>query len=90
MAALGERASRGKQQASASMAAQAAPISESVLGGLLDQYSEKLLGMLDERIKLRLSEMQHSGSTTSDSDSPALLTPPIDLERERPRTAGGG
>ncbi|ROW06411.1 hypothetical protein VMCG_04362 [Cytospora schulzeri] len=85
MAALGERASRGgKQQAQAQTQTQA-PASESVLGGLLDQYSEKLVSMLDERLRLRLAEMHLSGSST-----PALLTPPIDLERERPRTAGGG
>jgi WD40 repeat protein len=84
MAALGERASSGRQQQQ--QAAAAAAVSESVLGGLLDQYSEKLVGMLDERLRLRLSEMQLGGS----DDSQAFLTPPVDLERERPRTAGRG
>lgn len=87
LAALGERAGgsggwRGQQGA-------AAPAGEGALGGLLDQYSEKLVGMLDERLKLRLSEMRHGGG------GPALLAPPAvelgrERERERPRTAGGG
>lgn len=87
MAALGERASSGKQQQQQQAAAAAAAVvSESVLGGLLDQYSEKLVGMLDERLRLRLSEMSLGGS----DEGQAFLTPPVDLERERPRTAGRG
>ncbi|KAK3315367.1 hypothetical protein B0H66DRAFT_343061 [Apodospora peruviana] len=31
-------------------------ISETMLSGLLDQYSERLVGMLDEKLRLRLSE----------------------------------
>ncbi|KAK7748027.1 hypothetical protein SLS53_001279 [Cytospora paraplurivora] len=61
----------------------------SVLGGLLDQYSEKLVSMLDERLMLRLSEMNLNGSGCGGGggnggmERPALLTPPIDADRER-------
>jgi hypothetical protein len=50
-------------------------ISESVLSGLLDQYSERLVSMFDE--KLRLSR--------ANSNDVALLE---DMELERPKTAG--
>ncbi|KUI57725.1 Mitogen-activated protein kinase-binding protein 1 [Cytospora mali] len=97
IAALGERASRaggannnGKQQQQP-----AAAVSEGILGELLEQYSEKLVGMLDERLKLRLSEIQGGGSMSgSETGSQGLLTPPIgldrekEMERERPRTSG--
>ncbi|ROW12957.1 hypothetical protein VPNG_04666 [Cytospora leucostoma] len=64
----------------------------SVLGGLLDQYSERLVSMLDERLVLRLAEMNLNGSgngcgngggVNSGMERPALLTPPIDVDRER-------
>lgn len=74
--------------------------SSSVLGGLLDQYSERLVSMLDERLVLRLSEMNMNTNTGGDGrgngcgggggggvnsgvERPALLTPPIDADRER-------
>ncbi|KAK4242118.1 hypothetical protein C8A03DRAFT_11661 [Achaetomium macrosporum] len=44
-AALGERAIRTAKE-----------LSESLLSGLLDQYSERLVSMLDEKLRLRLSE----------------------------------
>ncbi|KAK2607245.1 hypothetical protein N8I77_005937 [Diaporthe amygdali] len=81
--ALGDRVSRDKQS-----------VSESVLSGLLDQYSERLVSMLDERLRLRLSEAQFNGSWggMSGENSPTLLTPSstFDIERVRPRTAGEG
>ncbi|KAG7294371.1 hypothetical protein NEMBOFW57_004442 [Staphylotrichum longicolle] len=48
-------------------------VSEMVLSGLLDQYSERLVSMLDEKLRLRLSEEERDGGGV----------------RERPRTAGG-
>ncbi|KAJ0124952.1 hypothetical protein J7T55_006295 [Diaporthe amygdali] len=81
--ALGDRVSRDKQS-----------VSESVLSGLLDQYSERLVSMLDERLRLRLSEAQFNGGWggRSGENSPTLLTPSstFDIERVRPRTAGEG
>ncbi|EAQ84018.1 hypothetical protein CHGG_10422 [Chaetomium globosum CBS 148.51] len=50
-------------------------VSETILSGLLDQYSERLVSMLDEKLRLRLSE--------EEKDSLAAA-------RERPRTAGEG
>ncbi|KXX79974.1 Mitogen-activated protein kinase-binding protein 1 [Madurella mycetomatis] len=51
-------------------------VSESVLlEGLLDQYSERLVSMLDEKLRLRLSEDDGRERET---------------EKERPRTAGEG
>jgi WD40 repeat protein len=50
-------------------------VSETVLSGLLDQYSERLVSMLDEKLRLRLSE--------EEKDSLAAAR-----ERRRPRTAG--
>ncbi|KAK7740174.1 hypothetical protein SLS63_001374 [Diaporthe eres] len=82
-AALGERISRDSQA-----------VSESMLSGLLDQYSERLVSMLDERLRLRLSEAQFNGSWggRSGESSPTLLTPSstFGVERVRPRTAGEG
>ncbi|KAH6848291.1 quinon protein alcohol dehydrogenase-like superfamily [Chaetomium sp. MPI-CAGE-AT-0009] len=49
-------------------------VSETVLSGLLDQYSERLVSMLDEKLRLRLTE--------EEKDSLAA--------RERPRTADDG
>lgn len=82
-AALGERISRDSQA-----------VRESMLSGLLDQYSERLVSMLDERLRLRLSEAQFNGSWggRSGESSPTLLTPSstFGVERVRPRTAGEG
>ncbi|KAK0634977.1 WD40-repeat-containing domain protein [Bombardia bombarda] len=52
-AALGERAirSRSNQGCDPSKA-----VSETMLSGLLDQYSERLVSMLDEKLRLRLSD----------------------------------
>jgi WD40 repeat protein len=82
-AALCERISRDSQAASASL-----------LSGLLDQYSERLVSMLDERLRVRLLEAQLNGSFggRSGETSPTLLTPSttFGVERVRPRTAGEG
>lgn len=82
-AALSDRVTRDSQA-----------VSESVLSGLLDQYSERLVSMLDERLRLRLSEAQFNGSwgSRSGESSPTLLTPSstFGVERVRPRTAGEG
>ncbi|KAK4228334.1 WD40-repeat-containing domain protein [Podospora fimiseda] len=51
-AALGERAIRSRSTCEPSPK----PVSESMLSGLLDQYSERLVSMLDEKLRLRLSE----------------------------------
>ncbi|KAK3989567.1 WD40-repeat-containing domain protein [Cladorrhinum sp. PSN332] len=51
-AALGERAIRSRSNREPSPK----PVSESMLSGLLDQYSERLVSMLDEKLRLRLSE----------------------------------
>lgn len=51
-AALGERAIRSRSTREPSPK----PLSESMLSGLLDQYSERLVTMLDEKLRLRLSE----------------------------------
>ncbi|KAG6360099.1 hypothetical protein INS49_011155 [Diaporthe citri] len=79
-AALCERISRDSQA-----------VSESMLSGLLNQYSERLVSMLDERLRLRLSEAQFNGGRSGES-SPTLLTPSstFGVERVRPRTAGEG
>ena len=53
-------------------------VSESVLSGLLDQYSERLVSLLDEKLRLRLSEEDGGGP----------LKEGLGRERERPRTAG--
>ncbi|KAK4189943.1 WD40-repeat-containing domain protein [Podospora australis] len=52
-AALGERAIRSR---SSREPEESRPVSESMLSGLLDQYSERLVTMLDEKLRLRLSE----------------------------------
>jgi WD40 repeat protein len=49
-------------------------VSETVLSGLLDQYSERLVSLLDEKLRLRLGE-----DMGLDQEG---------LARERPRTAG--
>lgn len=49
-------------------------VSETLLSGLLDQYSERLVSMLDEKLRLRLSE--------EEKDSLAAA------RERRPRTAG--
>ena len=49
------------------------PVSESMLSGLLDQYSERLVSLLDEKLRLRLS----------DDDKEVFLR-----GERRPRTAG--
>lgn len=74
--ALAERADRSRQ-------AQAQAVTEPVLSGLLDQYSEKLVAMLDEKLRLRL-EGRLDGSV---EDSSALLRLAIKGEEERPKTS---
>lgn len=84
-AALGERAIRSRSNRAEAERPKA--VSETVLSGLLDQYSERLVSMLDEKLRLRLSEEEKEslirerprtageGSSVS-STSPALCTEP--------------
>jgi hypothetical protein len=71
-AALGDRAIRTRSSGGARERGKA--VSETVLSGLLDQYSERLVSMLDEKLRLRLDDEKE---------------PEKDPEKERPRTAGG-
>jgi WD40 repeat protein len=68
-AALGDRAIRSKA------------MNETVLSGLLDQYSERLVTMLDEKLRL-------SFAPRLDKDGRECESPGVD-EDSRPRTAGG-
>lgn len=72
-AALGDRAIRTRSSGAAARGGKA--VSETVLSGLLDQYSERLVSMLDEKLRLRLD----------DEKEPERGDP----EKERPGTAGG-
>ncbi|KAK1772460.1 WD40 repeat-like protein [Phialemonium atrogriseum] len=53
-AALGERAIRTRS--SRETRERSKPVSETVLSGLLDQYSERLVSMLNEKLRLRLDD----------------------------------
>ncbi|KAI0479228.1 WD domain-containing protein [Xylariaceae sp. FL0804] len=53
--ALGDRATRSQQQA----------LSDSVLSGLLDQYSERLVSMLDEKLRLNSNYRPDDGPKTT-------------------------
>jgi len=66
--ALGEKSLKTKSKA----------ISETVLTGLLDQYSDRLVSMFDE--KLRLSQMEANNNSNSNPNSASPV--------ERPKTAG--
>ncbi|KAK1754601.1 hypothetical protein QBC47DRAFT_222157 [Echria macrotheca] len=80
-AALGERAIRSRSSRGDSSRGKA--VSESVLSGLLDQYSERLVSMLDEKLRLRLSEEEKdslvrdrprtAGEGSSDSSTSGAL-----------------
>lgn len=70
-AALGDRAIRTR---STREAGRAKAVSETMLSGLLDQYSERLVSMLDEKLRLRLDD---DGEKEKES------------EIARPGTAGG-
>jgi len=61
-------------------------ISEEVLTGLLDQYSERLVSLFDE--KLRLTKVDSFESALAPERSPAGEENEA-AERERPKTAGG-
>ena len=69
--ALGDRAVRSKT------------LDETVLSGLLDQYSERLATLLDE--KLRISFSSHIDNKDQDGDRILVSSP----DRERPKTSGG-
>lgn len=71
-AALGDRAIRTRSSGAAGQRGKG--VSETVLSGLLDQYSERLVSMLDEKLRLRLDDEKD---------------PEKDPEKERPGTAGG-
>jgi len=55
-AALGERAIRSRSSRGTADREGGKPVSETVLSSMLDQYSERLVTMLDEKLRLRLSE----------------------------------
>lgn len=55
-AALGERAIRSRSSRGNTDREGGKHISETVLSSMLDQYSERLVSMLDEKLRLRLSE----------------------------------
>lgn len=79
-AALGERRLKniGSQQ-------QQAAVTESVLSSLLDQYSDKLVAILDEKLRLRL----HEASGGLASEEAQNLPRTTDEVQRRPRTACG-
>ncbi|KAK0674750.1 WD40-repeat-containing domain protein [Cercophora samala] len=82
-AALGERAIRSRSNRTPD---EHKPVSESMLSGLLDQYSERLVSMLDEKLRLRLSEEEKDslvrdrprtsgeGSSTSEASTGGTFT----------------
>ncbi|KAK3304616.1 uncharacterized protein B0T15DRAFT_486168 [Chaetomium strumarium] len=91
-AALGERAIRSRTNAAAASSrspkdrgrdggggggGSAQELSESLLSGLLDQYSERLVSMLDEKLRLRLTEEEKDAlakerrPSTADDGSPS-------------------
>lgn len=75
-AAIGERANRSQHA-----------ITESVLSSLLDQYSDKLVTILDQKLRLRF---EASGLGSEEVQDLALLRPPTTNEAQvRPRTACG-
>lgn len=74
-AAIGERANRGQQA-----------ITQSVLSSLLDQYSDKLVAILDEKLRLRF---EASGLGPEEAQNLGLLRPPTNEAQQRPRTAYG-
>lgn len=77
IAAIGERANRGKQV-----------VAESILSDLLDQYSDKLVTLLDEKLKLRIEGRDGNNSILGLEENLVLLRPPAAPEvQERPRTA---
>jgi WD40 repeat protein len=53
-------------------------ISETVLTGLLDQYSERLVSLFDE--KLRLTKMESDGSGSLDEERPKTAGNPVSVE----------
>lgn len=69
VAALTDRAARTKQA-----------VSETMLSGLLDQYSERLVSMLDQKLRLRL-DSQDNGKDVA--ESPTTL---IEDEQDRPHS----
>lgn len=79
-AAISERANRGRLA-----------VTEPVLSGLLDRYSEKLMDMLDEKLRVRLARPGESDGELGVEDGMALLRLAAsgDGERTRPRTAHG-
>ncbi|KAK5661477.1 hypothetical protein OQA88_11379 [Cercophora sp. LCS_1] len=84
-AALGERAIRSRSTRGES--GRSKTVSETVLSGLLDQYSERLVSMLGEKLQLRLSEEEKNSlimdrprtageGSSSSSNEGALCTEP--------------
>lgn len=71
-AALGDRAIRTRSSGGAGKG-----VSETVLSGLLDQYSERLVSMLDEKLRLRLDdekepEKERPGTAGGESNSSSV------------------
>ncbi|KAK4098253.1 WD40 repeat-like protein [Parathielavia hyrcaniae] len=84
-AALGERAIRSRTSGGSSEGGKK-EVSENVLSGLLDQYSERLVSMLDEKLRLRLSEEEKDAlvkdrpKTDVESNSRSGSTSGVSLE----------
>lgn len=70
--ALGERMGRSSQ-----------PVTEHILSSLLDQYSERLVSMLDEKLGLRLQGRPNGNGTLAVEDGLALLRPATTADPER-------
>lgn len=66
-------------------------VTEPVLSGLLDRYSEKLMTMLDEKLKGRLGKPGESAGGLGVEDGMSMLRLAVngDGEGKRPRTAHG-
>lgn len=77
-AAINERSSRSRMA-----------VTEPVLSGLLDRYSEKLVAMLDDKLRLRLGARGESDGGLGVEDSMALLRFAAngDSEFDRPKMA---
>jgi len=65
-------------------------VSEAMLSSLLDQYSERLVSMLDAKLHLRLSEEDKDSLLMDRDRNRSGGTRDRDASTERPRTAGEG
>ncbi|KAH8888306.1 WD40 repeat-like protein [Thozetella sp. PMI_491] len=85
-AALGERAIRARSRRETERDKDNT-VSETVLSGLLDQYSELLVSKLGEKLRLRLSEEDLAGISGLGKAAPAPRNDVLD--EKRPKTADG-